>query len=209
MFCGNKEGNVGGLKRRLEELDKTSILELKVGTEGALTNGASGVHRGKEADLVICFCRVPFAQTLHVNVSRVTEAFTGGDEGILIGVLLIKAHIANGSIVIGFICIGVVLRHGIIGVFSVCLAKVKEAVIRGCVFHDFLDLFLTQHSVLHPIVRLNDHHPHRADPEEVPHLQCMRRRLVLAIPQKPASARVAGKRLGCRHDPEGLAVCAW
>eukprot|EP00957_Ditylum_brightwellii_P021823 1646477-Ditylum_brightwellii.AAC.1 len=64
---------------------------------------------------------------------------------------------------------------------------------------------LLEHSVLHPIVRLNDHHPHRADPEEVPHLQCMRRRLVLAIPQKPASARVAGKRLGCRHDPEGLA----
>eukprot|EP00957_Ditylum_brightwellii_P147891 11261132-Ditylum_brightwellii.AAC.1 len=46
-----KEGSIGRFQGGLEELDKTSFLEIKVGAEGAITYGASGVYRGKETDL--------------------------------------------------------------------------------------------------------------------------------------------------------------
>ena len=52
-----------------------------------------GVYGGEEADLVIGFSSVRFAEALDVYVAGVASAFAGGDEGVFFGVF-VKAHVA-------------------------------------------------------------------------------------------------------------------
>ena len=52
-----------------------------------------GICGGEEADLVIGFGGVPFAEALDVYVAGVASAFAGGDEGVFFGVF-VKAHVA-------------------------------------------------------------------------------------------------------------------
>ena len=57
-----------------------------------------GVYGGEEADLVIGFSSVRFAEALDVYVAGVASAFAGGDEGVFFGVFVVEAHVAYGGV---------------------------------------------------------------------------------------------------------------
>lgn len=94
----HKQRHVGRFERRFEELDLASVLELEIGFEGGLADGTGGIDRRQEADLIVGFGSVPFAQAFDVHVFGVTAALAGGDHGILGRIFFVKAHVTHRRI---------------------------------------------------------------------------------------------------------------
>jgi hypothetical protein len=114
MLRSNEQAHIGRLQRALEELHDPPVLELKIAAEGGLAHGAGGIDAGKEADLVVGFGGVPFAEAVDVNVTSVAEAFAGGDHGVFGGVFVVEAHVACGFVALDF---GGFFLRGVVRVF--------------------------------------------------------------------------------------------
>jgi hypothetical protein len=72
MLGRHEETNVRWFQRALEEFDDSSVLEFKVASEGGFANGTGGIDAGEEANLVIGFGGVPFAEAVNVDVACVS-----------------------------------------------------------------------------------------------------------------------------------------
>jgi hypothetical protein len=92
------------------------------------------------------------------------------------------------------------------GLTTIRLGQIQEPTLRGGILHDLLNFFFRQDPILHAVVGLDHHHPHRADPQEVSHLHRMHGSRVLAIPQQAAGAGMAGEGLRRRDHPKVLVV---
>mmetsp|Transcript_15044 Transcript_15044/g.43465 ORF Transcript_15044/g.43465 Transcript_15044/m.43465 type:complete len:343 (-) Transcript_15044:1618-2646(-) len=131
VLGGHEEGDVGRLEAGLEQLHGPAVLEAEVGLEGRLADGAGGVDRRQEADLVVGLGGVPLAEAADVDVARVAAALARGDEGILLGILVVEAHVARRGVAehaplsgpgAGFA--GWTVHVGIVRVFILGLTKV-------------------------------------------------------------------------------------
>ncbi len=115
----HQKADIGRFEAALEQFNLTSISELEVTLESALAHTAGGVDAAQEADLVVRFGRVPFSETLDVNVLGITGTFARGNHGILVRVFFIETHVAHGVFAVASFLSGSLRALGIHGIVRV------------------------------------------------------------------------------------------
>jgi hypothetical protein len=88
---------------------------------------------------------------------------------------------------------------------SICFRQIQEPSVGvGCVLHNLLDLLLTQDTVLHTVMCLNDDHADRSHAQKVSNLESVGSRRVLPVAEEPACTGVTGEGFGGWDDPKVL-----
>jgi hypothetical protein len=98
VFGGHKQRYVRWLQRRLEQFHLTTILQLEIRFEGAFANGARRIDRRQEANLIVSFGSVPFAQAFDMHVFGITTALAWSDQWVALRILLVKAHVTHRTV---------------------------------------------------------------------------------------------------------------